>query len=41
MRRAIHTAITLDLGVPIKCYADLRERMSFKNTWANSKSSLI
>ena len=39
-RRTLETAIELDLGVPIICVPNLRETMTFKNTWAHSKKYL-
>jgi len=40
MRRAVMTALETGLQVPIVCLPDLRERMSYKNTWCHSKEQI-
>jgi broad specificity phosphatase PhoE len=40
MRRAIMTSLETGLDVPIVCLPDLRERMSYKNTWVHSKKAI-
>ena len=40
MRRAVITSIETGLKVPILCLPDLRERMSYKNTWCHSKQAI-
>ena len=40
MRRAVMTSIETGLEVPIVCLPDLRERMSYKNTWCHSKQAI-
>lgn len=40
MRRALMTSLETGLNVPIVCLPDLRERMSYKNTWVNSKKTI-
>jgi hypothetical protein len=40
MRRALMTSLETGLNVPIVCLPDLRERMSYKNTWVHSKKTI-